>query len=79
MSDEPTPGQRFNVVREKAGLSRQQLADALGVTYQRIANIENGQREPSLDWLYEAARVLGCRPFDLDERLTKDRPKKNEK
>jgi DNA-binding XRE family transcriptional regulator len=40
---------RVAVLRAERGLSRQQLADAVGVNYQTIGYIERGEYNPSLD------------------------------
>ena len=51
--------------RKQKGLSRQQLADAVGVTYEAIGHYENGKREPKASILKSIAKVLGCRMEDL--------------
>ena len=70
-----TPGDRIRAARAAAGLTRRQLADALGVSYQRVANMEDGQRVPSLETLHRVAAALACRPCDLDDRLSATIPK----
>ena len=40
---------RLPVLRAERGLSRQELADALGINYQTIGYIERGDFNPSLD------------------------------
>ena len=40
---------RITVLRAERGLSRRQLADAVGVNYQTIGYLERGQYNPSLD------------------------------
>ncbi|PZV22122.1 MAG: DNA-binding protein [Leptolyngbya sp.] len=52
----------FNSVRafrEQAGLSQQQLGEAIGVTRQTVAAWEMGDREPSLASLTKTAKILG--------------------
>ena len=71
MADSP-----LKLARESAGLSRKELAARLGITYSTLADREDGRRAVSLDWLYDAAAAMGCRPSDLDPRLTRDRPKR---
>lgn len=51
--------------RRKKGMSRQQLANAVGVTYEEIGHYENGKREPKTIILKKMAIVLGCRMEDL--------------
>jgi DNA-binding XRE family transcriptional regulator len=56
------------------GLSRQALADAVGVHYQTIGYLERGEYSPSLTLALRLAEVLGLsvqelfsvRPFDLE-------------
>lgn len=55
-----TPAQRRNL-REAAGLSQQELADAIGVTRQAISHWEVGTRTPRgalLDRYVDAIRAL---------------------
>jgi len=58
-----TDGQRplFNriaVLRAERQLSRQQLADAVGVNYQTIGYIERGEYNPSLELAFRFAEVF---------------------
>jgi len=60
--------QVFNKVehyREAAGLSRQQLADAVGVHYQTIGYIERGEYSPSLVLALKFAKALGASVEDI--------------
>lgn len=45
-------------MRTKAGLSRQDLADAVGVHYQTIGYIERGEYSPSLVLALRIAEAL---------------------
>lgn len=45
---EPVVHNRIAVLRTERGLSRQELADALGVNYQTIGYLERGEYNPSL-------------------------------
>jgi putative transcriptional regulator len=49
---------RVEEYRTAAGLSRQQLADLVGVHYQTIGYIERGEYNPSLVLALRIARVL---------------------
>jgi putative transcriptional regulator len=49
--------------RERAGLSRQQFADAIGVHYQTVGYLERGEYSPSLVLALRIARVLN-RPVE---------------
>ena len=50
---------RLAVLRAERGLSRQELADALGVNYQTIGYLERGEYNPSLDLALRAAEYFG--------------------
>jgi len=54
-----TPPNNLRELREAAGLSQRQLADAVGLTDQTISNIERGARTPSVETALSIARVLG--------------------
>jgi DNA-binding XRE family transcriptional regulator len=47
-TDEETVLNRLEAVRTKSGLSRQEVADLVGVHYQTIGYIERGEYSPSL-------------------------------
>lgn len=47
-TDEENVLNRLELARTKAGLSRQELADLVGVHYQTIGYIERGEYSPSL-------------------------------
>ena len=65
---------RIEAARTAQGLSRQALADAVGVHYQTIGYLERGEYSPSLTLALRLAEVLGCsvqalfsvRPFDAE-------------
>jgi DNA-binding XRE family transcriptional regulator len=50
---------RLAVLRAERGLSRQELADALGVNYQTIGYLERGDYNPSLELAFRAAEFFG--------------------
>ncbi|MFE3327707.1 helix-turn-helix transcriptional regulator [Streptomyces sp. NPDC059176] len=50
---------RLAVVRAERNVTRQQLAEAVGVHYQTIGYIERGQYNPSLDLALKVARHFG--------------------
>ncbi len=56
---EPILHNRLTVLRAERGLSRQELADALGVNYQTIGYLERGEYNPSLDLALRAAEYFG--------------------
>jgi putative transcriptional regulator len=49
---------RVALIRTEAGMSRQQLADAVGVNYQTIGFIERGDYLPSLELAFKIAEVF---------------------
>ena len=59
-SNAPAPGEsglynRIAVLRAERGISRQQLADAVGVNYQTIGFLERGEYGPSLKLAFQIA------------------------
>jgi putative transcriptional regulator len=74
----PAPGEsglynRIAVLRAERGISRQQLADAVGVNYQTIGFLERGDYGPSLKLAFQIAEffalpveaVFSIQPFTL--------------
>ena len=51
--------------RIKKKLSRKQLADKVGVTYEAIMHYENEDREPKASILKRIAKALDCKMEDL--------------
>ena len=56
---EPVLHNRLAVLRTERGLSRQALAEALGVNYQTVGYLERGEYNPSLDLALRAAEYFG--------------------
>jgi DNA-binding XRE family transcriptional regulator len=62
---------RIAVLRAERGVSRQQLADAVGVNYQTIGFLERGEYGPSLKLAFQIAEyfdlpveaIFSTRPF----------------
>ena len=50
---------RIAVLRAERQLSRQELAEAVGVNFQTIGYIERGEYNPSLDLAFRFAEVFG--------------------
>jgi putative transcriptional regulator len=50
---------RIAVLRAERDLSRQQLADALGINYQTIGYLERGDYNPSLELAFRIAEYFG--------------------
>ncbi|HEX5829302.1 MAG TPA: helix-turn-helix transcriptional regulator [Candidatus Limnocylindrales bacterium] len=47
------------MLRAERGMSRQDLADALGVNYQTVGYLERGEYNPSLDLAFRIAELFG--------------------
>jgi len=60
--------------RDQLGMSRQDLADATGVPYPTIAQIETAYRGVSPSRLATIARALGLDPAELYDVLASDTP-----
>jgi putative transcriptional regulator len=50
---------RIAVLRAERGISRQELADAVGVNYQTIGFLERGDYGPSLKLAFQIAEYFG--------------------
>ena len=57
--EEERVANRIEALRTKAGLSRQELADRVGVHYQTIGYIERGEYSPSLVLALKISAALG--------------------
>lgn len=58
-------GRAIKVLRTEQGLERRELAEAAGVSYSYLAEIENGNKPPSSQVLFALCEVLGVRPSQL--------------
>jgi DNA-binding XRE family transcriptional regulator len=54
---------RLAVLRAERGLSRHELADALGINYQTVGYLERGEYNPSLELAFRIAEYVGL-PID---------------
>jgi transcriptional regulator with XRE-family HTH domain len=70
----PGFGPRLKKLRDAAGLSQQQLADAAGTHPDSIVKLETGTRQPSLELAWRLATTLGVTVLDL---LPEGRKKKS--
>ena len=52
-----TPGRRLRGLRTREGITRQELAGALGITPQRVAEMENGTRKIGLAMARRISKV----------------------
>jgi putative transcriptional regulator len=55
----PSLHNRIAVLRAERGLSRSQLADALGINYQTVGYIERGDFNPSLELAFRICEYFG--------------------
>ena len=62
-------------LREQAGLTQRQLADALGVTITTISNWERGAKEPNLNFA-QVKRVTEILQCSLDDLVEATKPQK---
>ncbi len=62
-----TFGSRLRELREKAGLSREQLAQRAGMHKFGVAKLERGDREPSWASVQALARALGVKCDDFTD------------
>lgn len=53
-------GEQIANLRGNAGMTQQQLADAIGVTNSHISYLETGRREPTLRTLRKIATALNA-------------------
>lgn len=66
--DEPAFGRRLRAHRERAGMSRDELAEAVGLTAEGVALLEDSPdrvADPSLTQLHRLASALAVAPGDL--------------
>lgn len=56
--EQPKLHNRLAVLRTERNLTRQQLAEALGVNYQTIGYLERGEYNPSLDLALRIAELF---------------------
>ncbi|SDK93243.1 DNA-binding transcriptional regulator, XRE-family HTH domain [Nocardioides sp. YR527] len=60
MANEPdTVYNRIAMLRAERGISRRELADALGVHYQTVGYLERGEYSPSLHLAFRIASYFG--------------------
>lgn len=78
---------RLAVLRAERGLSRANLANAIGVNYQTIGYLERGEYNPSLELAFRISEffvlpidvIFSPRPFNpLSEELLAEKHKRDE-
>src|ERR1700676_2158414 len=68
-------GARIRERRIMLGLTQQQLAELIGVTYQQVHKYERGLNRVSAGGLFEIARVLNAQITYFYEGLGEDKPR----
>jgi transcriptional regulator with XRE-family HTH domain len=58
-------GRAIRVLRTERGLERKDLAEAAGLSYPYLSEIETGRKRPSSKALFVIAEALGVRPSEL--------------
>jgi transcriptional regulator with XRE-family HTH domain len=53
-------GERLQELRQAAGMSQTELADATGIPVGSLRNWERGRRKPTLDAAAKLATAIGC-------------------
>jgi transcriptional regulator with XRE-family HTH domain len=65
-------GRNVQRIRQKKGLTQEQLAEVSGFSQQYISGLEQGRRNPTVVTLYELACALGVSHLDLLRPLRQD-------
>lgn len=58
-------GKRIKIVRQRSGLTQDQLAEQVGLSPKYISGIERGVENPTMNILIRVAKMLGVEPYDL--------------
>lgn len=58
-------GKRIKAVRQRNGLTQDQLAEQVGLSSKYISGIERGVENPTMDILIRVVKVLGIEPYNL--------------
>jgi transcriptional regulator with XRE-family HTH domain len=73
MSKKQTIIAQLRVLRKQRGMTQRELAEKIGQTQQRIAEIESGEFSPSLDTLRPILKALGAELLLRDNNVN-DKP-----
>ncbi len=68
-----TVGANLKVLRQRAGLTQKQLADASGMQLTQISRIENNDTDPKASTLGKIIQALGCTANDLFNKPTESK------
>ena len=66
VSDLEATGKKLKTLRKRAGLTQEQLAEAINISPTHMKHIESEHRKPSVDVLFSLADVLS---FSMDAML----------
>lgn len=71
---------RLKELRQKSGLTLDELALRAGTSQPQIFRLERGERDMSLEWIDRLAKALHCRPYELlpEEWQPENLPKTND-
>ena len=58
-------GKRIKTVRQRRGLTQDQLAEQVGLSPKYISGIERGVENPTMEILLRVAKALEVEPYDL--------------
>lgn len=67
-------GARLRELRNRAGMTQQQLGEAAGVSYKFLGSTERGEENPTLSTIAKLAAALGIEPRELFEFRHLDDP-----
>lgn len=65
MKNDESIGDRIRATRVNKGMTQQQVADSIGVTYQNISQYERGLRKPKNETLIQIADALDVSVYEL--------------
>lgn len=63
---------RLKMLRERRGLTQQQVADAVDVSHVQISRLERNKQDLTEAMVYRLAATLGCHPGELFAPLESD-------
>lgn len=58
-------GQNFSRLRQKAGLTQEEVAERSGFSQQYISGLERGHRNPTVVSIFELTQAIGAEPIDV--------------
>lgn len=58
-------GRNFCLLRQKAGMTQEEVAERSGFSQQYISGLERGHRNPTVVSIFELTQSVGAEPIDL--------------